>query len=638
MRRAVAQIEPTAPGRLASRIGRHTFVYALASGSSLVAGLVNVVVLTRYLTPADFGHLAVLLVTQSLLMLIFSAGSLQGAFSVVYGSTGGDDDVGDDAGPDGVVSGDRRRALTTGLALIAAEGLLGTLVIWAVSRPAARLLLGDPNDSEILVLTAVGAAVAAVWRLACNTLRLERRPWSYLLATATQHLLGLAFAIPLLVAGEGIRGVVGGIAGGNVAALGIALWSIRASLRPAASVRDARQIVRRGRALVPVVASVHLIQLADVLILAHFVPSAQVGLYRIANRFGALVTYWTSSFQMAWGSLRHDAAQVAAEGQHGRPRVMSMIATAFVLITVGVVLAGTVFADQLVRLAAPEFAAASNLIPLTAGGFAAHGLYVLAYRTADFPGRRRWFVGLSVLSAAAFAGSAFAWIPLAGAAGAALAVITGWGVGTIAMVSKGQLGPNPVPYEWRRMSAACIVAAGCAAGDRLGRPGWPGLVVDVLALAAYPALLVVLRVIPRGQVRALASLLRAGSLSRSPHVRLAEIDPQDGALIDLMLRRRTNNATVAAATGVPEASLHRRLVAAVRTASALGTPQQWDAELGRHLLLEAPFAEREASARALYSAGADPIEVEAIVAAANRLRNAGAPRMRWRAGRATRPT
>jgi O-antigen/teichoic acid export membrane protein len=621
-----ARWSSSAPGRLVGRVGGHTFVYGLTAATGVVAGLGSVVVLTRYLAPASFGRLAVLLVTQSLLLLVYNAGSLQGTVSWVYGMAGGDDDVGDDE-PDAPGAHDRRRALATGLLLTAVVGASGTGIVLAVSEPAADLLLGDRGAGGLLVLAAGGAGLAAVWRVAGNALRLERRPWGYLLSTAAQHLLGLAFAIPLLAAGEGIGGVLGGIAAGNLCALGIALWLIRRGIRPAVSWTDAKAIMRRGRPLIPVVASVHFIQLADVLILSYFVPSAQVGLYRIANRIGALVSYWTASFHMAWGPLRRDAVHLAVDAEFGRGRVAAVVTTYFVLVTTGVVLAATVLADALVRLAAPAYASAASLIPLTAAGFAFHGLYVLAYRIADFPKRRAWFVGLTIASAIVFAGSVFVLIPLTGRAGAALAVIAGWLAGTLGMLLRGQLGARPGPLQWRRMAAGVAVAAACALTGRLAGSGWSAqaLAVDLGVLAAYPVLLVALGIVPWGHVGVLARGVDPRGWRRPAPALPAALAPEQRTIVDLLLGQRRGVSDVARMTGLSDEEVLRRLVDAVRSATVLREPRDWDAALGRHLLLDGGFAEVEASARALYAAGADPLEVEALVAVASRVRAESAP-------------
>jgi O-antigen/teichoic acid export membrane protein len=605
----------SAVGQLAGRLGSHSAVYLLRGASSLVAGVVSVIVLTRYLEPREFGRLAVLLVVASILALLYNLGSLQGTLSWVYGAA--DDDTGMEEA-DGRSAGaqDRRRALATGLLLTAGAGALGTAVLLLVSEPAADILVDDPDSAKLVVIAGIAAAVAAVWRLASNALRLERRPWSYVASAATQHHVGLAFAIVLLATGRGIEGILLGIAGGNLVALGLTLVLVRRSVRLPPSLNDGRAILHRGRAAMPLVASIQTIQLADVLLLSRFVPATDVGLYRVANRIGAVVSYWTASFHMAWGSLRSDPLHVAADNQRGRAQVAALVATYFLLATTGAVLAAALLADEVIRLAAPEYRDAAGLIPLTATGFALQGIYVLAYRSADFPRRRSWFVACSVACALVFAGSAPIWISALGAAGAAAAVMSGWTVGICGMLWKGQRGPRPVPFPWLAIGGGLAIAAACLGGAlAIGSlPSVPQLLVDVAALVAYPTAIVAAGIVPPAHVR-----LMLLSLRREDRGGVA-LDVDDRSLIYVLLRARVPPKEVARVNGVSESEILRRLVMALRRSGGGNLRHDWDAALGAFVLFDGSFAEREDRARALFREGADPVDVDRVSRTADQLK------------------
>jgi O-antigen/teichoic acid export membrane protein len=618
---------------LAGRIGTHSLIYALSAITSVLAGLLNVAVLTRYLGPGEFGRLAVLMVSASLLTLVFNAGSLQGTFSLVYGASDGDGDGEGDGDGDAEELGDRvgaldrRRALTTGLALTAAAGTVGTAVLVVVARPAADILLGDRSWGRLLVWTGAGAALASVWRLAANAIRLERRPWAYLAAAAAQHLLGLAFAIPFLAAGRGVEGAVVGLALGNAAALGFALWLIRHSVRAAVSLSDAASIMRRGRALVPVVVGFNTIQLADVLLLSRFAPSADVGLYRAASRIGATVSYWTTSFHMAWGAMRRHPLHDAADAERGRAAVASVLATYFCLITLGSVLAVGLFSEELVRIAAPSYRGAAGLIPLTAAAFAFHGLFVLVYRTEDFPEKRRWFIALALVNAVAFALSGLIWIPALGAYGASAAVITGWSVGILALLIRGRLGPNPIPYEAKKLAAGLLVATACfvSAKALTVDAAAQQAALDALFLLAYPAALLALRVVPAAHVRALRELVRG----TSPRNRGSALQGQEHALVDALLGHGQPAEAVAREHGLSVPQTYERLVAAVRRRAGLGASRDDDALLGELVLFEGPFAERDRLMRRTFAKGLDPIDADRVIRATAALRRE--TRATWRA-------
>ena len=621
---------PSAFGRLAGRVGGHSLVYVLAAFTAMVAGLASVAILTRFLEPSEYGQLAILLAWASILTIVFNTGSLQGTNAWVFGAGGEDGEIADEA-VGGARAHDARRALATGFAITLAAGALGTLTAIALASPAADLLVGDPDDGRLVVLATVGAALASVWRLAANAIRLERRPWSYLVATGAQHLLTVVLAVPFLTAGRGIEGAIIGVALGNAIAVAVAVAFIRRSLRPAVSWTDAVEIMRRGRALVPVVAGFYLIQLADVLVLSRFVPTSQVGLYRVAARFGALVSYWTTSFHMAWGPMRRDPLHYAADEERGAGAVASLMATYFCLITFGVILAASLFSEELILVASPGFDDAAALIPLAATGWACHGFYVLAYRTAEFPSKRPWFVGLTVLNAVCFFLSALFWIPLLGAYGISAAVITGWSAGTIGLVWRGQRGPGPTPYDWRRMLAGLALAGGCLALAKVLAPTHRFLQfgLDCMLLAAYPVALYVCGVVPRRHVEGAWRTVRAAFADHLAHRRGDHLTAEEHGVLDALVRRGRPEAEVAQQAGVDERELHRRLVAALRHWARIGEPKETDALLGAYLLMAGAFAEREAAATAMLAEGVDPIDADALGRAARAVRRASA--RRWRA-------
>ena len=283
--------------RLTRVLSRHTAIYAASGITSLVAGLLTLAVLTHYLTPSQFGQLAIVLVASSLVTLVYNAGWLQGTMSWALGGT--DEDALDETSS--AAAPDRRRALTSGIAVTAFFGLGGVLLVLAAAAPLSDLLLGEDADDRVLVYGAIVAASSAVWRISANTLRYRGRPGAFFVASALHHLAGVAFAYPLLASGEGVAGAAGGLAIGATFATLVAIAQIRSELCLRFSLADVRAIWARGRPMVPLLASVYTIQLADLLVLSRFVPAADAGVYRVAQRAGALASYWTSSFHMAGG-------------------------------------------------------------------------------------------------------------------------------------------------------------------------------------------------------------------------------------------------------------------------------------------------------------------------------------------------
>src|SRR4051812_26969910 len=113
------------------RVGKHAAIYSLSPLIGFLTSIVNLVILTRLLSPTEYGLLAVLLVFSSLLTVAYNLGSIQGTSRVGFGSSDTDSD---ELESTGIVGGDRRRvAVGTGMVFTAVVALTGTTVVWLLS-------------------------------------------------------------------------------------------------------------------------------------------------------------------------------------------------------------------------------------------------------------------------------------------------------------------------------------------------------------------------------------------------------------------------------------------------------------------------------------------------------------------------
>lgn len=601
---------------LAGRVGRHTTVYGATAALQLALGLASLALLTRYLDPADFGHMAVLLFFASLLTMVYNLGTLQGTFRWVFG--GGDDEDGLVEGDEPAGAFDRRRGLMTGVLLTLGIGAVGSVVVVVWAAPLAELLLGERADADLIRLAAASGVAHAVWRLLINALRLELRPGAYLAGTVSMLLLVIGITWILLASGEGLEGAVAGQAVGTSAAVVVAALMGRHNLRLAASWHDARGILSRGRALIPVVISVNVIQLADVLLLSRTIPSADVGFYRVASRMGALVSYWTSSLHMAWGPLRRDPLRFAADREHGLARTSAIFATYFVVLVAWAILFCALFAHLLVRIAGDAYAPAASLLPLTAMAFAFHGFFVLAYRTSGVPSRRTWFVRFSVLAAVTFAGVSAITMPVVGAYGAPLAAVCGWSVGIVGLGVVSARAGNPTPYEYRRLGLVFAAGGLCFALSLPVReaPLAIRLAVETACLLAFPVLLVAIGAVPRKALAPLGAALRSALPSplrgRTLRRRLERLDARERHALALVVGQRLAPREAATRMGTREDEVHRIVVTALRTLTGAWEGRDADAAVGRYLLSASSFADRARMGEQLFAEGVDPVSTDAL--------------------------
>jgi O-antigen/teichoic acid export membrane protein len=601
---------------LGARLTRDTGLYTGGAFAGFLLAVVQVAVVTHYLSPSEFGQLALLLFFAALTTIVYNLGTLQGTFMWVFGATG-DEDVDDE---DSAGARDKRKGLGTGLLVTLLICGLGTAVIAIFSSQFAQLILGDSSDGDLIVIAAGSGAAGALWRFTTNVLRLERRPYAYVGMSMVRPILVIAITIPLVATGHGVAGAIGGVAIGSVAAVPVVLISTRRSYALALDRDDLRMILRRGAIFVPVVASFWIAQNVDLYALSKFATDSQVGLYRLAGRIASFVHYFSSALFMAWTPLARTLTFRAAEKEHSREVIGGTMLTYFVLGGMLLILGLTVSADGLVRIAPSSYADAAPLVPLLGGGYLAHGLLVAVYRVARFPGKRTYYVISAILSAAVFIGLAFVLIPWLGASGAALSVIGGFLFAALGMTWLSQHGAKPVEIDYGRIVGGILIAgvclglargAGALAGD------WQPL-AEIVALLLYPVLLGVTGVITREQRHQIRLVLRQ-ALSRGkddPETerRVRALDDQDLAELELATVAGWALNTIAASDpGTDTSEISRRLVGSLRRVAGLNGAGEHDDRIGEYLFsADLPVAERDAISRSLLSSDVDPGELHTL--------------------------
>jgi O-antigen/teichoic acid export membrane protein len=622
---------------VAARLGRHTAIYTAGFGTTLALSLVSVAVTTRYLSPAEFGKLGVLLIFAALLTVLYNLGSLQGAFQLVYGSSG-EEDVPD--ADTAAVAIDKRRALGTALALTLLIAGAGTALVASFAPTLAELFTGSARDADAVLLAAGSGALGSVWRLVSNVPRLERRPVRFALLSNLRPLLVIAGVIPLVAGGWGVDGVLLATLAGTLLASLAGIVLCRQSFWPAFKAADARAMVRFGTPFIPVIVSFWVIQNVDLYVLARFASDHDLGLYRLASRIGNLASYLVSAFLMAWTPLQRTSLFAAANHERSGGAMRSLMATYFVIIGLGALVTLVAASDLLIQIAGPGYSDAAPLIPLLGLGFLTYGAFVVTQRVVRYPRRRQAYPRIALLCAALFLAAAFALTPVLGSYGAALSPVIGFGAGTAVLVALSQLGPTPVPFHWRRLSAAVATAAACLCASVLAARDAGDLrpLVQLTIVLAYPSSLVISGVIPRTHVRALVKaardLLRGSSVTGGPGAALDSLSRDDHGLVTALLRERRAPALLAGELRVSVPEVLRRLTSVLRSMAGLSHDSEHDEQIGAYLVMNATAAERDAVARSLWAAGVEPIEIDALETAAAELRRAPARYWKRAAARA----
>lgn len=611
--------------RFASRIGHHTLIYALGWGATFTFSIVNVLVLTRYLSVSQFGELALLLVFAAMLTIVYNAGLLQGSFLWVFGA--GEDDASDGRPTDSAQVGEKRRALGTALLTTIAVAAIGTLLLIPFSDPLGEFVLGR-EDGGTIAWASLSGALGAVWRLVSNILRFELRPVAFVVVNNLRPVLVVSLTVPAVASGLGVEGAIAGTALGTLLSVAGALALTWKNYVLAFDLRHLNRIARLGAFYVPIIGGIWVVQNVDQYLLAAFSSAEQVGYYRLASRIAAVVSYFVSAFLMAWAPLMQTSLQEAVVRRHGHGGAGATAIFYYAVAATWLLVALALLADLLVQLAPPAYGEAARLIPLLGVGFMVYGLFIVIYRGARFPAKRRAYIGGALISAVCFLASALLLIPVAGAEGAALAVVLGFFAGCVLVLLLSQLGPEPMPIPyWRIGGTGFAGVAVFGAAHYLGAAAGPLRVpVEVLAaLFGVPAAVILASIVPPHHVSLVretvtSSLRRLAGRRGDLGPAVERLAPRDREVVNLAVRRRMSAAEVGRVTGDSAEAVHQRVANALWMLTAEPSARSFDPAVGEYLLSRDARAERNVAAQRLWSQGVSPDHLDLLEDALHALR------------------
>lgn len=358
----------------------------------------------------------------------------------------------------------RRRLAGSALAFTAlAYGLFLALAL-LFADPLAAYWIGSAAYGGALAIGAVQMAINGLFLQLQGQFRWSRRPLAY----GAVSVLQAALSLGLGVLGSRLGGLAGVLAGqavaGGIAAL-LAFVALRRELAPALSRQALRSMLAFSLPLVPSGAASFIAFYGNRGMLSTLAGLDQVGLYAVAARIAALTTLLIVGVQGALTPLVY-----LHHREPGVPAQLARFFAGFVALALGLCLAASLFASELVAIAQAAYTPAAALLPWLAPAALLAQMYVFA------PGlgiarRTRTQLALTALAAAASLLLNALLIPRFGALGAAAANLVasalffaGWWVAGQRLY--------PLPVAWAPLAAA-LAAYGVALAVAPRAAPWP---------------------------------------------------------------------------------------------------------------------------------------------------------------------
>jgi O-antigen/teichoic acid export membrane protein len=328
---------------------KHSGVYALGTILTRIVSVVMLPINTRFLTPADYGTIAILDLTAAILGIVF-AGGMTSALGRFH--------------HDGDTDEHRNTVWWTGLTMVAAMTAVFVLPALLFREWLARVTLGaetaDGGLYYALVLSTLWFSV--IINVAALYLRVRKWSWSAVILALITLVINVLLNIYFLTRGWGITGI---LAGNLITLVGMSVVRLAIVMRYCGPFRFDNAIgwemLRFGAPIMIIALLGTAMQQSDRYLVRKYVDLGSVGMYYLAYQLGqGINSLVLAPFGMIWGTVMFD---IAREPDHKTTfaRIFEYYFYGVLLLMLGV----SLFIEPIIRVfATADYLGAAPLVPI----------------------------------------------------------------------------------------------------------------------------------------------------------------------------------------------------------------------------------------------------------------------------------
>ena len=414
-------------------------IYGLGDAAIQVVNFLLLGVYVQYLSPEDYGVLALLGVVEAVTKLFFRWG-VDGSFMRFWY------DCNDDRSR-------QRLASTLFFFLLATNGVL--LIASVAGSPVLARWLGAPGYPRALQLVFLNTFAIGFTFIPFHVLRMQQRAREFSLLSFARSSSTLVLRLILVVGlGYGVMGVVVADLAVTAGLLAIMVPWFAPLLRPVFSRAVLRESLAFGLPRVPHGFAQQVIAVGDKFVLSLHVPLAQVGLYSMGVSVGLIQKMFLAAFEYAWAPFYY-----AAVREPGAAHVFSAVTTygvaVMALMTAGL---SAIAADLLELVTHGQYTAAAGVVAWTSIGVFFQGVYLMTSIGLNITKQTQYYPLSTAVAAAANVALNVALIPRLGIMGAAYANGASYAI-QAAIAYRYSQRFYPVAYEWSRLVRVVLSAA-----------------------------------------------------------------------------------------------------------------------------------------------------------------------------------
>lgn len=472
----------------------HTTVYGLCDAATSILTFLLLPILTRHLTPADYGVIALLLLAGAVSKTAFRFGMEPAFLRLWYDCEN--------------LRARQQLASTIFFFLLAVNAAL--LAVGMLAAPAiAEVLLGSAAHANVLRIFLLRTlAIGFFFLLPFAILRIGKRSGRFAALTVSRAVAVIALRLVLIVGFD--LGVLGFVAAdlAVTAVTAVLLIPICAPLiRLTFSRAVLAEALRFGLPRLPPGIGHHAVAMGDRYLLLLFTAEAVVGVYSVGATLGLALRNFLSAFQVAWTPFLFETMK-KPDARETYRAVTTYAVLLLVLLAAGL---GATAVDVVRLMTAPAFHEAAQVVPWIALAALLQGVYQLTSAGLSIVKRTNYYLLAFAAAAVTSIAGNLLLIPRFGMIGAAWTQTIAYGVLAAAGMALSQW-HYPIRYEWGRLLKLAIAGA---ASYALGAGAPLDGVTPLVGVAArgltvtlsYPALLFALGFFRSHEKRRLRQIL-----------------------------------------------------------------------------------------------------------------------------------
>ncbi len=385
------------------KLSRDTLIYGLGGALTRFVGLLLLPVLTRCMTPAEYGTMDMLLTLSSALSMLVLMG-MNASLTAFFFEAG--------------TETQKREVVNSNLLFLLAWGLVAAAAAASLGPGFYRSILRIEAPYAWIMLSVLSGLLIVLKDSFASLFRLLFRAWSYLLVSVGGTVLTLLVVVYLVAFMRlGVLGFLVGSIVGGLAAVIFSFTALRSWFGGGVSLPSIKKMLVFGLPFVPTDVALWAIRYAERFLIIGALGSGALGVYSVGVRLGSVILLGTYAFRLAWAPFSL-SIQDQPDADAFYRAVDRLIKTAA---SVAVVLLQAAAYPLLVLLTPPVYHAGHAVVGLVAYGTFFSSIYWVS-GLGIILGKKTKFMGLSVALSAAVAVGLFALlIPLMGILGAALA-------------------------------------------------------------------------------------------------------------------------------------------------------------------------------------------------------------------------